>query len=313
MTVAEKNEMMHVFGDLSSAFREFTGGEEVLLCDLPNGGDLISLFGGDDLDSAFQDALNVSGLNNLTTHSHNRTVPTSFSSSPALFPSSGLIQFEEDSLSALYNHSNILVKTVPTIQKTRGRKPKSAKVELQTTVRPNRLFQIKPRRTRQEMLEQESHSSQAGYEEGDDSKPVQFRQKRSADDQYTPSWVRGHGGKREGLCPHCQPPVWLRIKQSAYWYHLNFFHGVSASTGLPFQDPLKLRLKPHFDHTFDRVCQQIEGLCRQCNQWVLFSTDSVEDVADNVTLSLQFVKDNFNIHAWYKHAQKCKRELAMHD
>ena len=46
---------------------------------------------------------------------------------------------------------------------------------------------------------------------------AEFQQRRFLGDLYTPSWIRGRGNSREGLCSLCNPPVWFRMKQSAYW------------------------------------------------------------------------------------------------
>ncbi|POG72014.1 hypothetical protein GLOIN_2v1599300, partial [Rhizophagus irregularis DAOM 181602=DAOM 197198] len=61
-------------------------------------------------------------------------------------------------------------------------------------------------------------------------------------DMYTPRWVRGVGKSKEGLCPHCEPARWLKTKISAYWYHLNYQHGVSSITGRPFAQPTAERV-----------------------------------------------------------------------
>ncbi|CAB4461687.1 unnamed protein product [Rhizophagus irregularis] len=61
-------------------------------------------------------------------------------------------------------------------------------------------------------------------------------------DMYTPRWVRGVGKSKEGLCPHCEPARWLKTKISAYWYHLNYQHGVSSITGRPFAQPTAERM-----------------------------------------------------------------------
>jgi hypothetical protein len=47
---------------------------------------------------------------------------------------------------------------------------------------------------------------------------AEFQTKRFQGDLYTPVWIRGKGCSREGLCSLCTPPLWLRMKQSAYWF-----------------------------------------------------------------------------------------------
>ncbi|CAG8555725.1 12796_t:CDS:10 [Ambispora gerdemannii] len=80
-------------------------------------------------------------------------------------------------------------------------------------------------------------------------------------DMYTPRWVRGVGKSKEGLCPHCNPPRWLKTKISAYWYHLNYQHGISSITGRPFAAPLQERE--------NKKSGMKEALCHNCNKWIL--------------------------------------------
>jgi Domain of unknown function (DUF4451) len=42
-------------------------------------------------------------------------------------------------------------------------------------------------------------------------------------DLYIPFWTRGMGKAKEGLCRLCPPETWLKIKISAYWYHVRDF------------------------------------------------------------------------------------------
>ncbi|CAO3648916.1 unnamed protein product [Cunninghamella blakesleeana] len=106
------------------------------------------------------------------------------------------------------------------------------------------------------------------------------RQKlRYIGDMYTPQWVRYNGQAKEGLCDTCKPGKWLQLKNSAFWYHKQFFHGISSVSGKEFMQPLDTRW----------VDQDIvEGLCHQCQQWV-----SVSNVKRK------------NSVLWYRHAHKC--------
>ncbi|KAJ1657436.1 hypothetical protein GGF38_004404, partial [Coemansia sp. RSA 25] len=66
------------------------------------------------------------------------------------------------------------------------------------------------------------------------------RQKvRFSDDMYTPMWVRNNGQQKEGFCDTCAPGKWLQLKNSAFWYHKQFFHGISSVSGRPFIRPLQ--------------------------------------------------------------------------
>ncbi|ORX51953.1 hypothetical protein DM01DRAFT_1323840 [Hesseltinella vesiculosa] len=98
-------------------------------------------------------------------------------------------------------------------------------------------------------------------------------------DLYTPKWVRFNGQAKEGLCDTCKPGKWLQLKNSAYWYHKQFYHGISSVSGKEFIQPLETRW----------VDQEIvEGLCHQCHHWV-----SVSNVKRK------------NSVLWFRHAHKC--------
>ncbi|KAI8137783.1 hypothetical protein BJV82DRAFT_634033 [Fennellomyces sp. T-0311] len=106
------------------------------------------------------------------------------------------------------------------------------------------------------------------------------RQKlRYVGDKYTPQWVRYNGQAKEGLCDTCQPGKWLQLKNSAFWYHKQFFHGISSVSGKEFMQPLETRWVDQ---------DLVEGLCHQCRQWV-----SVSNVKRK------------NSVLWYRHAHKC--------
>ncbi|KAI7885072.1 hypothetical protein K492DRAFT_234411 [Lichtheimia hyalospora FSU 10163] len=106
------------------------------------------------------------------------------------------------------------------------------------------------------------------------------RQKlRYPEDKYTPKWVRYNGQAKEGLCDTCQPGKWLQLKNSAFWYHKQFFHGISSVSGQEFMQPLETRWVDQ---------DLVEGLCHQCYQWV-----SVSNVKRK------------NSVLWYRHAHKC--------
>ncbi|KNE61785.1 hypothetical protein AMAG_18686 [Allomyces macrogynus ATCC 38327] len=110
---------------------------------------------------------------------------------------------------------------------------------------------------------------------------------RFPNDLYTPNWTRGVGHGKEGLCRLCPPEsgeAWFKIKVSAYWYHLNYHHGVSQTSGRPFDAPVQER--------FDSTARIREGLCHKCHKWI--PLDSPRHTPVNVP----------QIY-WWKHAQKC--------
>ncbi|ORZ14042.1 hypothetical protein BCR42DRAFT_417925 [Absidia repens] len=106
------------------------------------------------------------------------------------------------------------------------------------------------------------------------------RQKlRFEGDMYTPKWVRYNSQSKEGLCDTCRPGRWLQLKNSAYWYHKQFYHGISSVSGTEFAKPMETRWVDQ---------DLVEGLCHQCHQWVAVSN----------------VKRKNSV-LWFRHAHKC--------
>ncbi|ORX87739.1 hypothetical protein K493DRAFT_237297 [Basidiobolus meristosporus CBS 931.73] len=118
-------------------------------------------------------------------------------------------------------------------------------------------------------------------------KPKPHRQPpRFEGDIYTPLWVRGVGKAKEGLCPLCKDRcLWLKIKTSAYWYHLNYQHGISSNTGRPFASPVETRIHA--------VTGLKEALCHKCGQWVAYESPRNSK------------SGNLEDAYWWRHAQKC--------
>ena len=88
----------------------------------------------------------------------------------------------------------------------------------------------------------------------DRDKKLMVLNHKTAGDQYTPQYVRFADFLKEGLCEHCDPPRWYKLKTSNYWYHVQFNHGISHRTGKPFALPSETR--------------KGEGLCPICKKWV---------------------------------------------
>lgn len=119
--------------------------------------------------------------------------------------------------------------------------------------------------------------------------PVKWR--RSEDDMYTPKEVRGTGFLRMGRCNICG--IWLKIKQSAYWYHMNFIHGISASTGRPHPPPIAIRQRAGSESTV-----VVEGRCGTCQEWIpVHQQGSPLNVVPTDLGCLT--------SSWWHHAQKC--------
>ncbi|KAI8988786.1 hypothetical protein BDB01DRAFT_719041 [Pilobolus umbonatus] len=108
------------------------------------------------------------------------------------------------------------------------------------------------------------------------------RQKLRYDgDDYTPKWVRFTGHLKEGFCDSCSPGKWLQLKNSAYWYHKQFYHGISSVSGKPFMKPVEQRMGKG---------DMIEGLCHQCHRFIPACNG----------------KKKNNYMLWYRHAHKVK-------
>jgi hypothetical protein len=105
---------------------------------------------------------------------------------------------------------------------------------------------------------------------------------RFAGDLYTPTYVRGDGPTRAGWCASCSS--WLTLKDSAYWYHMHFAHGISCATGSYLPIPVRTRATAGAA----RGVGDAEALCGGCGRWVLV------------------VSGEKGRTAWWRHAYRCK-------
>ncbi|GAO49809.1 hypothetical protein G7K_3948-t2 [Saitoella complicata NRRL Y-17804] len=138
------------------------------------------------------------------------------------------------------------------------------------------------------------------------------------DNLYITRWCKGNGVEKMGLCPICCVPeskggagklVWLKTKISAFWYHMNYFHGINPSTGIPYSPPTAYRTVElptasasapiaksgelgNF-HLPDRE-EMLEGRCHQCKKWI-----RVQGIKDTDVKVPEIY--------WWKHAQKCHK------
>lgn len=120
-----------------------------------------------------------------------------------------------------------------------------------------------------------SHASLAAGSVADTFFPCAGDQDRQAAAIYKPRRVRGVWRLREGYCEACC--VWLRLKTSSYWYHMNYKHGIN-SKGIRYPEP-QVRYAEH----------GAEGFCAVCNQWVSLGSKT----AGRPTR-----------FGWFKHCQK---------
>ncbi|KIK71316.1 hypothetical protein GYMLUDRAFT_90294, partial [Collybiopsis luxurians FD-317 M1] len=124
---------------------------------------------------------------------------------------------------------------------------------------------------------------------------------RGAFDLYTPRFVKGKGKDKMGLCPICIEDVerggegrkvWLAMKFSAYNYHMQYSHGISASSSLPFSPPLAFRITNRSSNHKSEKTTMKEGKCHKCTKWI--PVEGIKDVEVKV-------KELF----WWKHAAAC--------
>ena len=106
---------------------------------------------------------------------------------------------------------------------------------------------------------------------------------RFTGDLYTPPYVRGDGATRAGWCTLCSS--WHTLKDSAYWYHMHFAHGISCATGKSMPTPLRSRLTAGAA----RGVGDSEALCGCCGRWVLV------------------VMGEKGRKAWWRHAYRCDK------
>ncbi|KAL4072006.1 hypothetical protein J3A83DRAFT_4238030 [Scleroderma citrinum] len=126
---------------------------------------------------------------------------------------------------------------------------------------------------------------------------------RSTLDLYTPRFVKGCGITKVGLCPVCMESparggtghkLWLSMKTSAYNYHMQYGHGISAISYRPFSPPIDFRTTKRRDPAKHERTHILEGKCHKCKNWI-----PVECVK-NIDVK---VKEIY----WWKHAAACHR------
>lgn len=84
---------------------------------------------------------------------------------------------------------------------------------------------------------------------------------RSESDLYTARWTVGEGKDRRGWCGYCS--TYWKLKDSAYWYHLHYCHGV-LSGGDRMPEPRAMRE--------GRGAGSWEVQCGTCERWVALAS-----------------------------------------
>ncbi|KAL5501155.1 hypothetical protein ACEPAH_9542 [Sanghuangporus vaninii] len=130
-----------------------------------------------------------------------------------------------------------------------------------------------------------------------------FNLPRSAEDLYTPRFVRGVGRDKMGLCPICyESPErggagraeWLSMKFSAFNYHMQYAHGISPITAQPFSPPVAFRVVKRSPNHKNEKHEMLEGKCHRCLEWA-----PVEGV--------KCVEAKLKEIYWWKHAAQCHK------
>ncbi|ORY41813.1 hypothetical protein LY90DRAFT_334762, partial [Neocallimastix californiae] len=111
-------------------------------------------------------------------------------------------------------------------------------------------------------------------------------------DMYTPKLVRYSGNTKEGFCDQCNPGRWLQLKNSAYWYHKQFFHGISSVSGKPFRSPLATKILDYAE-----ILDSVVGLCHHCKKWIPLMITKKRKIND-------IINNNGMTILWYRHAHK---------
>ncbi|CAK5263616.1 unnamed protein product, partial [Mycena citricolor] len=135
----------------------------------------------------------------------------------------------------------------------------------------------------------------------------EYNPPRSALDLYSPRFVKGRGASKVGLCPICVErrerggegkKVWLPMKVSAFNYHMQYYHGISAATGRPLSPPTNFRLVGRPNHKKGERSSIQEAKCHKCNKWIVVQT--IKDIPVKVPELF-----------WWKHAVGCHNGSAL--
>ncbi|KAJ7034764.1 hypothetical protein C8F04DRAFT_560911 [Mycena alexandri] len=129
----------------------------------------------------------------------------------------------------------------------------------------------------------------------------QYKAPRCALDLYSARFVKGSGTDKTGLCPICieavhrggeGKQVWLATKSSAFNYHMQYYHGISATTGRPLSPPIDFRVVARPAAKRPNRAEMQQGKCHKCHRWVAIQT--AKDVDTKVPELI-----------WWKHAVSC--------
>lgn len=207
------------------------------------------------------------------------------------------------------------------------------RIPLQDITNTNRTISIMngklrhPQPSQPPILQHHHHQQQLHKEES-----IRFMEPKHSLDLYSPRWVRGKGFTREGLCHFCHLQImasptkedsllvlknstsfptetqqgnWYRIKQSAFWYHLHFHHGISAKRGerYPPIEEASLRLLPVLSKYGipNEHLKKAQVHCRCCEEYITVWQQKSSN-------ALPFKPDLLGtlpvLQNWWKHCQR---------
>ncbi|TDL26719.1 hypothetical protein BD410DRAFT_715454, partial [Rickenella mellea] len=130
-----------------------------------------------------------------------------------------------------------------------------------------------------------------------------FNPARNLLDLYTPRFVKGIGRDKVGLCPICYESrergglgktEWLSMKFSAFNYHMQYAHGISPTTALPFSPPIEFRTIHREPNHKNEKEEMLEGMCHKCQNWIPLE-------------GVKCVEAKLKEIYWWKHAAACHK------
>lgn len=135
--------------------------------------------------------------------------------------------------------------------------------------------------------------------------------------------TRGIGYRKEARCEICESQgqqAWLRLKQSSYWYHMNFIHGINSKNGRPFELPAAFRknlarMQIKYIEVTHSMNSEFQGFCKICSLWITLDIHSEENLRfkGRVYRKISCERETFNVDFfnWFKHAQKCHNKKTI--
>ncbi|KAJ1303846.1 hypothetical protein OPQ81_008266 [Rhizoctonia solani] len=133
---------------------------------------------------------------------------------------------------------------------------------------------------------------------------------------YTPRFMRGTGIKKFALCPICVEPVWrggkgqnalFNTKISQYNYHMQYYHGICAQTGLPFSPPIAFRKTKRRKADVKQLEREVVevGKCHVCKKWIPIESVKTSKIVASIPILQSLSVIDQDITSRWKHAASC--------